>query len=117
MSEIINEFTMDITCACSFGIKVDALVNSDHPMIKNAKKIMKPELTVSLLISFVSPRLAKLLRLEPFDLSATNYFQQVTNNILKDRKESDKDARVKGNIFSINNASSTYLDRFHTNTD
>ncbi|CAG2180845.1 unnamed protein product, partial [Oppiella nova] len=86
MRKYIGAFAMDVISACAYGINTESIKNTSHPIVTNAKKILGVDAGISLLLSVLAPGLAKLLRLEPFDINAANYFDELTNQIVKERK-------------------------------
>ena len=90
MRKYIGPFAMDVISACAYGINTESIKNPSHPIVTNAKKILGVDAGISLLLSALAPGLAKRLKLEPFDINAVNYFDELTNQILKERKVINK---------------------------
>ncbi|CAG2110042.1 unnamed protein product [Medioppia subpectinata] len=86
----VGAFAMDVISACAYGINVDTLNNPDHPVVVNAQRILSVDLTWQQVIGMLMPRVAKMFKLEFFDLQATTYFDKLTNQILKERKHNNK---------------------------
>ncbi|CAG2167622.1 unnamed protein product [Oppiella nova] len=90
MRKYIGAFAMDVISACAYGINTESVKNTSHPIVTNAKKILGVDAGIGILLSILAPGLAKLLKLEPFDINAINYFDELTNQILKERKVINK---------------------------
>ncbi|CAG2174563.1 unnamed protein product, partial [Oppiella nova] len=90
MRKYIGAFAMDVISACAYGINPQSINNPNHPIVSNAKKILGVDAGLHQIISVMIPRLGKLLNLEPFDIKAVDYFDGLTNQILSERKVSNK---------------------------
>ena len=76
---------MDVIASCAYGIKVDSINDPDHPIVINAKKILNTDMPISMILCLMAPKLAKLLKLEPFDIKALRYFDDLTTKIIEER--------------------------------
>ena len=85
MKKYTNGFTMDVIASCAYGIDVDSINQPDHPIVINAKKILNVDASLSLLICLMFPTLSKYLRLEPFNIQALQYFDDLTSKIIEER--------------------------------
>ncbi|CAG2109455.1 unnamed protein product, partial [Medioppia subpectinata] len=90
MRKYMGAFTMDNICRCAYGIELNSLENTDHPVLKNIKKLLDPPLTLGLITSAFFPALAKLFGCEPFSIEACNYFADLTKSIIDERKQHNK---------------------------
>ncbi|CAG2113708.1 unnamed protein product, partial [Medioppia subpectinata] len=90
MRNYVGAFTMDVICACGYGIQADTINNPDHPIVTNAKRVLGFNGGLSIVLSALTPGLARLLRLEPFDIKAVKYFDGLTKQILNERKVNNK---------------------------
>ncbi|CAG2163284.1 unnamed protein product [Oppiella nova] len=90
MQKYLRAFTLDVTCACAYGIELNSIDNPDHPMCVNVRKVLDPPLSVGTLLSVFFPGLARLLKCEPFPLKPFDYFRDVTEKILTERKMHNK---------------------------
>ncbi|XP_054155295.1 cytochrome P450 3A29-like [Oppia nitens] len=90
MRKYIGAFAMDVISACAYGINVESVKNPNHPIVTNAKKILGVDANIQALVSVLFPPLGKLLNCEPFDVNAVQYFDDLTNQILKERKARNK---------------------------
>ncbi|XP_054155184.1 cytochrome P450 3A29-like [Oppia nitens] len=84
--ELIGAFAMDVICGCAYGINLDSIKNPEHPVVVNAKKVLNTDVNLRQVIGLLMTPLAKLLKLEFFDLNATNFFEELTNKILQERQ-------------------------------
>ncbi|CAG2115328.1 unnamed protein product, partial [Medioppia subpectinata] len=90
MRKYIGAFAMDVISACAYGINPESINNPDHPVVTNAMKILNIDVGVGFITSVMFPKLAKLLGCEPFDIKAVKYFDELTNQILSERKTRNK---------------------------
>ncbi|CAG2102536.1 unnamed protein product [Medioppia subpectinata] len=88
--DMVGAFAMDVISACAYGINIDTLNNPDHPVVVNAKKILGVDVNWRQVVGLLIPGLAKMLKLEFFDIEAATYFDKLTNQILKERKHNNK---------------------------
>ena len=77
---------MDVLTACAYGIELDSINNPNHPVVTNVKKILGVDANISQLLSVLAPPIAKALKLEFLDLEATDYFDSLTELLIKERK-------------------------------
>ena len=86
MRKYIGAFAMDVISACAYGINIDSVNNADHPVVKNAKKFFAINANFRMIISFLAPSIAKLFNIDFFDPEAVKFFDELTNKIVSDRK-------------------------------
>ncbi|CAG2179632.1 unnamed protein product, partial [Oppiella nova] len=86
----VGAFAMDVISACAYGINISSIDNPNHPMVMNVKRILSTDVSVGLMLSIITPGLARLLRAEPFDRKALQYFDELTEQILTERKKFNK---------------------------
>ncbi|CAG2101065.1 unnamed protein product [Medioppia subpectinata] len=97
MRKYIGAFAMDVISACAYGINPQSISNPDHPIVTNAKSILGLDAGVNQIFSVLTPALARFLNLEPFPVKAVDYFDDLTNQILKERKVNNKYIIVNNN--------------------
>ncbi|CAG2108825.1 unnamed protein product [Medioppia subpectinata] len=90
MRKYVGAFAMDVISACAYGINVESIDNPNHPIVTNAMKILNTDAGVGIMLSVMIPQLGRLLRAEPFDIKAVKYFDDLTNQILSERKVINK---------------------------
>ncbi|CAG2171470.1 unnamed protein product [Oppiella nova] len=86
----VGAFAMDVISACAYGINISSIDNHNHPMVMNVKRILATDIRIGLMLSIITPGLARLLRAEPFDPKALQYFDELTEQILTERKKFNK---------------------------
>ena len=87
MHRYLGALSMDVICACAYGIKINSIANPDHPIVVNIEKLLCFDTNFSVLTSILFPRLAKWLRLNFFDIQAINNLDQIINHVkIKRRK-------------------------------
>lgn len=80
-----DSMAMDVIARCGYGINVDSLSNPSHPIVANARKILGVDANLEKVVCFLTPALARLLKLEAFDREAINYFDDLTKQIVEKR--------------------------------
>jgi len=93
MKRIFGSFSMDIVIQVAFGTKVDSLIDEDNQIIRNAKAIFNKEISWKLIIFFMLPSIARMLKLTPFDPNVTGFFKDFTLQIIKERKKSTSNVK------------------------
>ena len=78
---------MDVISACAYGIKIDSINNPEHPVVLNAKKIFGIDASISTILSITAPNIARFFKLEFLDPKAIKYFDDLTNQIVNERKK------------------------------
>ncbi|CAG2110432.1 unnamed protein product, partial [Medioppia subpectinata] len=97
MRKYIGAFAMDVISACAYGINPQSTSNPDHPIVTNAKSILGLDAGLNQILSVLTPALARFLNLEPFPVKAVDYFDDLTNQILKERKVNNKYIIINNN--------------------
>lgn len=80
-----SALTMDVIASCAYGIEVDSISESDHPLVKHAQRILSLDVSITQAICFVVPFFGKLLNLDPFDRKSAKYFDDLTFKIIDER--------------------------------
>ena len=81
---------MDVISTCAYGINIESINNPLNPIVVNAKKILAVDSNLSYGLSVLVPSFARFLGVEPFDIKAINYFNELTDRIVTERKNSTK---------------------------
>ena len=92
----LGAFALDVISSCAFGIKVDSINDPNHPMVVNSERFSNFDTSLNRLLCVGFPKLAKLFKLEFFNVNAINYFDKLTHQIVNERK-SIYEQRYKGN--------------------
>ena len=87
MHKYLGALSMDVICACAYGIKINSIANPDHPVVHILEKILCVDNTLSMLTSILFPRLAKLLRLNFYDPKVINELDKLINRVIMKRQE------------------------------
>ncbi|XP_054157436.1 uncharacterized protein LOC128955785 [Oppia nitens] len=96
MRKHIGAFAMDVLCACAYGVNIESINNPNHPIVVNAKKILSVDQNFSFIASVLMPPLARLFKLEPFNIQALNFFNDLTLKIVKERKSINRTPKQLG---------------------
>ena len=91
VKKIFGAFSMDVVISVGFGTKVNSLIDENNPIIKNAKKFVNKDLSYDaifkMIIILCLPKLGKLLGWSVLDISAANFFKELLNKIVDERKK------------------------------
>uniref|UniRef100_T1I4Z9 Uncharacterized protein n=1 Tax=Rhodnius prolixus TaxID=13249 RepID=T1I4Z9_RHOPR len=88
--DIISCYGFDIIASCAFGLEAQAQKNPDNEFRKKASRIFKPSVLLMIrhTVSFLFPKLAKILKLNLIDPEISEFFCTLTKETLNQRKES-----------------------------
>ncbi|CAG2177864.1 unnamed protein product, partial [Oppiella nova] len=92
---------MDAISACAYGINPGSINNLDHPIVTHAKRMLSEVGGFRILLLLLAPWLAKLLKVELFDTNSVDYFDELTKQILKERKAMRKHLGVQCKCVSV----------------
>ena len=87
MRQLIGAFAMDVISACAYGIKIDSTNNPDHPIVLSSEKILGTDVNLSMLTSILFPKLAKLLRMNFFNIDSINALDNLINRVKNQRRD------------------------------
>ncbi|XP_054155685.1 cytochrome P450 3A8-like [Oppia nitens] len=86
MKTVYCGYTMEVILQVSFGVKVDAMLDKDNPIILNAGKLLAHEFRSLYLTVMFLPKLADYLQLSVFDESVIEFFHDFTLKVIADRR-------------------------------
>jgi len=95
MKRLFGAYSMEVVIQVAFGTKVNALIDDTNPIIMNARKMFNKNIGPKIFIVLLAPKLAKLLKIDPFDMNITKFFKEFTLQIINERRKSkNKEKRV-----------------------
>ena len=73
VKRITGAYAMEVVIQVAFGRKVSALIELNNPIIENASKMFSTSLfsLVKFLTIMLAPKVAKMLKISPFDRKVT----------------------------------------------
>ncbi|CAL1296480.1 unnamed protein product [Larinioides sclopetarius] len=86
VKRVYGAFTMDVIASSAFSTKIDSHNDPDNLFVQAAKEVFNQKLGLRLLFFLIAPRLMKLLRINLFRSDATDFFRDITLQIIKERK-------------------------------
>ncbi|KAF8796724.1 Cytochrome P450 3A11 like protein [Argiope bruennichi] len=86
VKRIYGAFTMDVIASSAFSSKIDSHNDPDNRFVPAAKEVFNQKLGLRLLLFLIAPRLMKLLRISLFTSDATDFFRDITLQIIEERK-------------------------------
>ena len=87
MRQYFGAFALDLISSSAYGLQIDSINNPDHPIVLNAKKILSIDFSFSMITSIILPKLASLLKLNFFDIKAFDFYAEMINEIIAQRRE------------------------------
>ncbi|XP_054155705.1 cytochrome P450 3A13-like, partial [Oppia nitens] len=87
MKRLFCAYSMEVILQVSFGIKVDAMMDADNPIIVNACKLLSHEFGPMLYLLMFVPRLAHLMKLSIFDTQVIEFFHQLSLQVIEERRQ------------------------------
>ncbi|XP_034986805.1 cytochrome P450 3A12 isoform X2 [Zootoca vivipara] len=95
--DVFGAFSMDVITSTSFGVDLDSMNNPDDPFVKEIKKLTKFSFNLHILLIFVFPFVASLLKLMKitfFNPEAMNFFERSLAKIKATREKEGQGGRV-----------------------
>lgn len=89
LKDFLSKYTIDVIASCAFGIKANSFKNPNGEFRLHAKKILEPSGTIreiETLLVFLSPKLAKLLRLSFVPPDVTKFFRSTVKEMMNYRE-------------------------------
>ena len=86
MEHFINSFTMDVLCACAFGINPDSVNNPGHLFVLNLKSLMNTNVNLGRVLCILAPKVARLFNIELFDPTLIDFFVKQSEMVLEQAK-------------------------------
>ncbi|XP_017462254.1 PREDICTED: cytochrome P450 3A8-like, partial [Rhagoletis zephyria] len=100
LKKYINGFAMDVIACCGYGVEIDSVRDPNHPVVVNATKILNVDVTITQIICFLFPKVAKWFKLDIFDKDAVNYFDKLTFEIVEKRLK-EADGKQKSDLLGL----------------
>ncbi|CAG2163320.1 unnamed protein product [Oppiella nova] len=93
---LTGAYAMESIINVTFGVKVSAMADPNNPIIENIRKINKQSLLswVRLSIILLAPYVARMLRLSQLDHKVTQYFRDLTLNLIDERNRVSETERA-----------------------
>ncbi|CAG2120505.1 unnamed protein product, partial [Medioppia subpectinata] len=87
VKKLLSAFLCDAINSFAFSIKTNALKDPNQPLVEFGRKVLAVEFNTALVLSIFLPKVAKLLRVTPFPADAIQYFKQLTEKLVAERRE------------------------------
>ncbi|GBN36076.1 Cytochrome P450 3A25, partial [Araneus ventricosus] len=87
LKRIFGAFTMDVIASSAFSTKLDSHNNPENEFVQMATKIFRPKVNWRVLMYFLFPNFVKFMGISIFPPQGTNFFRDVTLNIIAERKK------------------------------
>ncbi|GBL84158.1 hypothetical protein AVEN_127181-1 [Araneus ventricosus] len=87
LKRIFGAFTMDVIASSAFSTKLDSHNDPENEFVQMATKIFRPKVNWRVLMYFLFPNFVKFMGISIFPPKGTNFFRDVTLNIIAQRKK------------------------------
>ncbi|GIY30714.1 cytochrome P450 3A29 [Caerostris extrusa] len=87
---IYGAFTMDVIASSAFSTKLDSHNDPENKFVMMARKVFRQDFSWRFGLYFLFPTIAKLLKVAIFSPTATNFFRDVTLQIIEQRRSTDR---------------------------
>ncbi|GIY32256.1 cytochrome P450 3A21 [Caerostris darwini] len=87
VKRIYGAFTMDVIASSAFSTKIDSHNDPDNKFVLTARSVFRVDFSWRFIMFALFPNLVKALRISIFKPSATNFFRDVTLQIIEERKK------------------------------
>ncbi|XP_054713938.1 cytochrome P450 3A2-like [Uloborus diversus] len=90
LKKIYGAFTMDIIASSAFSTKLDSHNDPENKFVKAARDVFTRNLSWRIVLFFLFPQLMKWLGISIFSPKGMRFFQDVTLQIIEERKRTGK---------------------------
>ncbi|GIY25221.1 cytochrome P450 3A8 [Caerostris darwini] len=87
VKRVYGAFTMDVIASAAFSTKIDSHNDPDNEFVSTARTVFGGRRGISFIFFLVFPRLVKLIRLGSMTTRATDFFKDITLQIIEERKQ------------------------------
>ncbi|XP_071037439.1 cytochrome P450 3A24 isoform X2 [Parasteatoda tepidariorum] len=88
VKKFYNAFTMDVITNTAFSLKTDSQRNPSNAFVKNATDLFEKGINWRYILYLLFPQLFKLLKVSVYEPKATEFFVNVTNEVVRERRRS-----------------------------
>ncbi|CAN7938238.1 unnamed protein product, partial [Ixodes hexagonus] len=85
LNKFYGNYTLDVIARCAFGTTVDSHSDQTNEFVAQTKKIFGGK-SLTMILLFVFPALAKLLKLKIFDEKAVAYYKALSSKTMETRR-------------------------------
>ncbi|GBM27683.1 Cytochrome P450 3A4 [Araneus ventricosus] len=86
LKRIYGAFTMDVIASSAFSTKIDSHNDANNEFVKTAKMVFAGNINWRFITFIMVPKLMRWLKISVFSPSVTNFFRDVTLQIIKERE-------------------------------
>lgn len=88
LGHFFGNFTLDLIARYAFGTRLDSHSDQTNDFVTYAKKVFGTNFSVSLIVHFLLPGVAKFFRLKFFNPATLEYFRSLCQRVIKGRVDS-----------------------------
>ncbi|GBN61088.1 Cytochrome P450 3A4 [Araneus ventricosus] len=89
LKRIFGAFTMDVIASSAFSTKLDSHNDPENEFVQMATMIFRPKVNWRVLLYFLFPNFVKFMGISIFPPNGTNFFRDVTLNIIAQRRKTE----------------------------
>ncbi|XP_023219949.1 cytochrome P450 3A9-like [Centruroides sculpturatus] len=94
VGKYFGAYAMDVITRCSFSMKVDSRKDPNNPLVTAVRKVVSPT-SWRFMLAILFPDLVKLIRLSVFTPSIISFFENLSTQLINERKNLREDQKPK----------------------
>ncbi|XP_077563279.1 cytochrome P450 3A11-like [Haemaphysalis longicornis] len=87
IKQFFGNYALDVIARCAFATRLDSHSDQTNEFVTKARQAFSGRITPRLLVFFLFPTIAKLLKLRAFNTEIFLYFKQICQNIIESRQD------------------------------
>ncbi|KAL1418759.1 hypothetical protein MTO96_025788 [Rhipicephalus appendiculatus] len=87
VKQFFGHYTLDVIARCAFATRLDSHSDQTNEFVTRTRQAFSGQITPRLVLFFLFPALAKMIRLRPFNSEIFLYFKRICQNIIKSRQD------------------------------
>lgn len=88
LGHFFGNFSLDLIARYAFGTRLDSHSDKTNDFVTYAKKVFGTDFSVSLIVYFLLPGVAKFFRMKLYNPATLEYFKSLCQNVIKGRLDS-----------------------------
>lgn len=88
LGHFFGNFSLDLISRYAFGTRLDSHSDKTNDFVTYAKKVFGTDFSVSLIVYFLLPGVAKFFRMKLYNPATLDYFKSLCQNVIKGRLDS-----------------------------
>uniref|UniRef100_A0A0K8RAA4 Putative cytochrome p450 cyp3/cyp5/cyp6/cyp9 subfamily n=1 Tax=Ixodes ricinus TaxID=34613 RepID=A0A0K8RAA4_IXORI len=88
LKQFYGNYALDVIARCAFGTRLDSHTEENSEFVTKARQVITGKITLRLLLFFLLPGLAKLVKMKAVNSDVFLYFKNLSLRIIENRKKS-----------------------------